>query len=227
MTIFPTTVVEALADTEPGASVYKPWILFIYDWLVLGVFSTYAWCCSTISTSLPFFRDNVSRSHLDIGVGTGYYLSNSSLSADVSVTLLDLNPTSLSVAKARLSRPGVQTIQHDILLPLDPTRKYESISMFFLLHCLPGPPSRKMALFHNLKNNLAPGGVIYGTTILAKGVEHNTFGKILLAVFNAWGIFDNREDSKEELKERLEDCFERVKVKVMGRVMMFECHGSK
>ncbi|MCJ1459114.1 hypothetical protein MMC28_009491 [Mycoblastus sanguinarius] len=158
MTTSPTTVVGSPVNSEAGASVYKPWLLFIYDWLVLGLFSTYAWCCCTISTSLPFFRDNVSRSHPDIGVGTGYYLSNSSLSADVSVTLLDLNPSSLRVAKARLNRPGVQTIQHDILLPLDPTRKYESISMFFLLHCLPGPPSRKMALFHNLKNNLAPWG---------------------------------------------------------------------
>ena len=214
-------------NSDRGAAAYHPWLLSIYDWLILGFFSTYAWRCPTVSTLLPFFRENVSKTHLDVGVGTGYFLVHSSLSDDVSITILDLNQNSLDMAKVRLHRSDVQTLKHDIFQPLDPTKKYESIGLFYLLHCLPGPPSRKMALFNNLKNNVAPKGVVYGTTVLGKGIRHNVLGKILIAMFNAKGIFDNREDSEEELKERLEACFERVETKVVGAVLLFKCQGPK
>ena len=82
-----------------------------------------------------------------------------------------------------------------------------------------------MALFNNLRNNLAPEGVIYGATILGKEIKHNLPGKALMALFNAKGIFDNREDGEEELKERLKACFEKVDTKVVGRVLMFKCQG--
>ncbi len=84
-----------------------------------------------------------------------------------------------------------------------------------------------MALFDNLKNNVAPNGTIYGTTVLGTGIRHNILGKILMAVFNAKGIFDNREDSEKELKERLEAYFERVETKVVGVVLLFKCQGPK
>ena len=213
-------------NSDRGAAAYNPWFLSIYDWLILGVFSTFVWRCPTVGTLLPFFRENLSKTHLDVGVGTSYFLKNSSLSDDASITILDLNQNSLNVAKARLNRSDVQTLKHDILLPLDPTLKYESISLFYLLHCLPGPPSRKMALFNNLRNNLAPEGVVYGTTVLGKGIKHNLPGKALMAVCNAKGIFDNREDSEEELKERLKACFEKVETKVVGTVLMFKCQVS-
>ena len=210
-------------NSDRGAAAYNPWLLSIYDWLILGVFSTFVWRCPTVGTLLPFFRENISKTHLDVGVGTGYFLQNSSLSDDASITILDLNQNSLDVAKARLNRSDVQTLKHNIFLPLDPTIKYKSISLFYLLHCLPGPPSRKMALFNNLRNNMAPEGVVYGTTVLGKGIQHNLLGKALMAVLNAKGIFDNREDSEEELKERLKACFEKVETEVVGTVLMFKC----
>ena len=216
----PTTV-----NGDRGAAAYKPWLLSIYDWLILGVFSTFVWRCPTAGTLLPFFRENLSKTHLDLGVGTGYFLAHSSLSDDASITILDLNQNSLNVAKARLNRSHVQTLKHDIFQPLDPTIKYKSISLFYLLHCLPGPPSRKMALFNDLRNNVAPEGVVYGTTVLGKGIKHNLPGKALMAFFNAKGIFDNREDSEEELTERLKACFEKVETNIVGAVLMFKCQG--
>ena len=211
--------------SDRGAAAYEPWLLSIYDWLILGVFSTFVWCCPTAGTLLPFFRENVSETHLDVGVGTGYFLAHSSLSDEASITILDLNQNSLNVAKARLNRSDVQTLKHDCFLPLDPTIKYKSISLFYLLHCLPGPPSHKMAIFNNLRNNTAPEGVVYGTTALGKGVKHNLLGKALMAALNAKGIFDNREDSEEEYKEGLKACFEKVDTKVVGTVLMFRCQG--
>ena len=72
---------------------------------------------------------------------------------------------------------------------------------------------------------MAPEGVLYGTTVLGKGIKHNLLGKALMALFNAKGIFDNREDSEEEMKERLNACFEKVDTKVVGTVLMFKCQG--
>lgn len=212
-------------NTERGAAAYNPWFLSVYDWLILGFFTTLAWRCPTTRTLLPFFRENITKTHIDIGVGTGYFLAHSSLSDDASITILDLNQNSLNVAKARLNHSHVQALKHDIFLPLDPTIKYKSISLFYLLHYLPGPPSRKLTLFNNLRNNMAPEGVLYGTTVLGKGIKHNLLGKALMALFNAKGIFDNREDSEEEMKERLNACFEKVDTKVVGTVLMFKCQG--
>ena len=59
--------------SDRGAAAYKPWLLSIYDWLILGVFSTFVWRCPTDGILLPFFRENVSETHLDVGVGTGYF----------------------------------------------------------------------------------------------------------------------------------------------------------
>ena len=70
---------------------------------------------------------------------------------------------------------------------------------------------------------MAPEGIVYGTTVLGKGIKHNLPGKALMAIFNAKGIFDNREDSEEELKERLKACFDEVDTKVVGTVFMFKC----
>ena len=214
-------------ESARGSAAYHPWLLSIYDWLILGVISTYAWRCPTTSTLLPFFRENVTKTHLDVGVGTGYFLANSSIPDDASITVLDLNQNSLDMAKSRLNRSNVQAFKHDIFLPLDPTIKYKSISLFYLLHCLPGPSSRKMALFDNLRNNMAPEGVVYGTTVLGKGIKHNFLGRLLLAALNSKGIFDNREDGEEVLEEQLKVFFEKVDTKVVGAVLMFKCQGPK
>ena len=70
-------------------------------------------------------------------------------------------------------------------------------------------------------------GVVYGTTVLGKGVRHNFLGKTLMAVYNAVGIFDNREDGEVEVTERLKRYFDKVETRVVGVVLMFECRGPK
>ncbi len=93
-------------------------------------------------------------------------------------------------------------------------KKFGSISMFYLLHCLPGPPERKMAVFEHVREVLAPGGVVYGASILGKGVRQNWFGRAVLAGGNCKGFLDNRGDGEEELRRGLEGWFERVEGRV-------------
>ncbi|MCJ1364158.1 hypothetical protein MMC16_003267 [Acarospora aff. strigata] len=151
------------ATTAPGAAIYTSPLLKFYDWWVLSIVSTYAWRCSTRDILVPFFRAHVGpHRHLDIGVGTGYYLQHAGIPAAVSVSLVDLNPNSLVAATTRLGpRPEpTECILHDMTTPLDPVATagpFDSISLFYLLHCMPGPTAAKAVVFEHLKPHLAPG----------------------------------------------------------------------
>ena len=162
---------------------------------VLGIVSTFAWRCRTKSVLLPFFRKNVGHKHLDIGVGTGYYLHHANLPADTQVALLDLNANSLEVAKRRFGRNGTPCVLH-IFKPLpSELGKFDSMSMFYFFHCLPGSPEDKYSIFEHLKRNLTENGCVYGANILGKDVKHNLFGKTILKFGNKDGFFHNMVSS--------------------------------
>jgi SAM-dependent methyltransferase len=182
-----------------------------------------SWRCSTTKIQLPFFKENLSENHLDIGVGTGYYLAHSPLTPSHHITLLDLNKNSLESTNSRIGNKA-RMFQADALAPTLPFKKgekFESISLFYLLHCMPGPLERKIVLFENLREYLADDGIIYGTTILDKGVKHNLLGKILMPFLNRVGIFGNWGDSDVGYEAALKENFEDVDVRIVGAVFLF------
>jgi hypothetical protein len=129
----------------------------------------------------------------------------------------------LETTNARIGN-GARVVQGDALaasLPFKKEEKFESISLFYLLHCLPGPLERKKVLFENLRGHLADDGILYGTTILDKGVKHNLLGKFLMIFLNAVGIFGNWGDSEEGYEVALKENFEDVDVRVVGAVLLF------
>ncbi|MGV8920514.1 MAG: methyltransferase [Pseudomonas sp.] len=210
-------------SSEAGAAVYSPLTLKLYDWWVLGVSNRFAWQCSTNEVLQPFFNRHVGTRHLDVGVGTGFYLSNAQLKPETEVTLLDLNSSSLEAARVRLGRSNTRLLRHDILQPL-PTgiaTPHDSISLFYLLHCLPGNMQTKEQVFANLKPLLADNGVLFGATILGDDVGHNGFGRKLMAVYNKKGIFGNRNDTAQTLRAALARHFSEVTVEVRGKVALF------
>jgi len=90
-------------------------------------------------------------------------------------TLVDLNPTALQYAKNRLQRAGhqrnIQTLEHDIFRPFPSSMhaKYDSASLFYLFHCLPGKfPEKADHALAQIKATLKPDGVAYGATILGQ-----------------------------------------------------------
>ena len=93
--------------------------------------------------------------------------------------------------------------------------------MIYLLHCMPGPPKRKAAIFGNLKKNLKEGGLIFGATVLGKGVEHNWAGRLLMDFYNKKGILANREDDAEVFLKELKLHFEEVEARIEGVVLLF------
>lgn len=213
--------------TEKGAAVYSRHFLKLYDSWALGRISTYAWRCKVLDNLLPFFQENVGKELLDIGVGTGYYLSHGNLAADVGVTLVDLNQNSLNAAKARLGRDGTECWVHDITKPLPMKTRFDSMSMFYLLHCMPGPVETKTAIFGNLKNHLTSDGVVFGATILGQGVRHNLLGRTVMYVFNKRGIFDNRGDNEAAIVGALREHFEIVEARIVGTILIFKAERPK
>ncbi|KAL9002559.1 MAG: hypothetical protein Q9188_004521 [Gyalolechia gomerana] len=212
-----------------GAEVYSRYrFLAVYDWWVLGVVSSLAWACSVRSFTVPWCRRSIRKGeHLDIGVGTGYCLTKADLSG-VKLTLVDLNPDSLTTTKNRLVDQGkvkaeeTRCLLHDITRPLPPScPKFNSVSLYYLLHCMPGPMPAKTAVFSHLKNSMTPDGVISGTSVLGKGVSHNLFGRIIMFWMNRNGWFDNRGDNAEDFTEALKEHFHFVETRIEGVVFVW------
>lgn len=211
-------------DTDQGAAVYTPLILKLYDWWVLGFSNRYAWQCSTRDVLLPFFQQHVGKRHLDVGVGTGFYPAHARMPASSHLSLLDLNPDSLDAAQRRLKPRAVQKILHDVMEPLPPRTPhgFDAISLFYLLHCLPGTMSDKAQVFAHLKSHLAAQGVLYGATILGDEAKHNRLGRRLMALYNGKGIFGNLGDTREGLRQALSLHFADVRIREVGQVALFE-----
>ncbi|KAF4997553.1 hypothetical protein FGRMN_3758 [Fusarium graminum] len=216
-------------DSTAGAKYYSSLALTFYDLWVVKISNSFAWGCGTASVLQPYFTGNFSQKHMDVGVGTGYFPATALQEIgdkeefSRSITLVDLNQNSLELAMKRIDRPKItRSILADALEPLpDTVPQFDSISLFYLLHCLPGPPEHKAAIFKNLKGHLNKGGVLFGATILGKGVQHNLFGRLIMAAYNWAGVFDNRQDSKEVFAQALKENFARVETEVIGRVLLF------
>ena len=113
-------------------------VLRTYDWIVLGLSNRFLWRCPTAEL-LRLYDRNVSERHLDVGVGTGYFLDKSRWSvAKPAITLLDLNPNCLTTASRRIRRYTPQTVLANVLAPLPPLGPFQSAGLCYLLHCLPG-----------------------------------------------------------------------------------------
>lgn len=223
----------SVKTTEAGAAIYTPLLLKAYDWWVLDISNRFAWECSTQDVLLPFFQKHLRRVHLDVGPGTGFYLAHSVLRPHPDLTLLDLNENSLNAACERLKASNqtvtdIECIHQDILTPLrlNEKKKFDSISLFYLLHCLPGDISQKEKAITNLKAYLTPSGVLYGATILGDSAEHNPFGKLLMTLYNRKGIFGNHSDNLAALERMLKRHFTSVTVQQQGKVALFSAHNG-
>jgi len=210
-------------DSRAGQAVYSPWTLRLYDWYVLGLSCRLAWRCPS-GVLLAQYQAHVGARHLDVGVGSGYFLDGCRFPvARPTIALLDLNQASLAFAANRIARLSPRTYRADVLQPLadriDET--FDSIGLGFLLHCLPGDMAYKARALANLAPLLGPDGVLFGSTILTEGVPHNAFGRALLNVYNRKGIFSNRGDSAAGLGAALEQSFSDVAVTTHGTVALF------
>ncbi|EAS64549.1 class I SAM-dependent methyltransferase [Photobacterium angustum] len=213
--------------TEKGQAIYSKKVLSIYDFWVLGVSNHLFWKCPTRKIS-NHFLDCVSPNHLDVGVGTGYYLKNYLPKKTKRIALLDMNRNSLSEASNAISHFQPEIYQADVLNMHDLcVEKFDSISVNYLLHCLPGNFVEKSILFENLKNLLSDEGVLFGSTILGKGVEVNFCAQKIMNIYNKKGIFCNFDDDYDSLSKSLSEHFSKVDIRIIGCVALFSCKNKK
>jgi hypothetical protein len=215
-------------DPKRGAAIYSPFILSLYDVAVHGVSNAFAWGCPTREL-VDLYNTNESARHMDIGVGTGLLLDRCRFPVSApAIALVDLNENTLRFASERIQRYRPSSHVANVLEPFSVGGEaFGSIGLSYLLHCLPGDLQTKSAVLKNIRPMLSEGGVVFGATILGEGVPKNALAKILMRAYNERGIFSNRRDSEERLREALEAHFERVAISVRGMVALFTARGPR
>jgi ubiquinone/menaquinone biosynthesis C-methylase UbiE len=197
-------------------------MLGIYDWFVLGFSNRLIWRCPSKQIQALYDR-HVTANHLDVGVGTGYFLDHCRFPSDhPRLGLMDLNSNCLDVAGKRLVRYRPEVYRTNVLDPIGLNiPQFDSISLTYLLHCLPGTMKTKGAVFRHLKPLLHPTGVMLGATLLSNGVPRNWAARRLMAFYNSKGIFTNDQDGLHGLRAVLSEHFTTVTIDVVGCAALF------
>ena len=212
----------AQQQVEAGQAVYSKPMLAIYDWLVLRFSNRLIWKCPS-KNILALYDRHVTANHLDVGVGTGYFLDRCRFPNDhPRLGLMDLNPNCLRAASNRVGRYRPAVYRANVLDPITlDIPRFDSISMTYLLHCLPGTIKTKGAVFRHLTPLLNPGGVVFGATLLTEGVRRSWAAKRLMAFYNSKGIFTNDQDDLQGLRAMLSEHLTAPTVEVVGCAALF------
>ena len=209
-----------------GQADYTRLLLTLYDPIVIGVIAPLVWRVPR-EPLLNLYRTNIRDLHLDVGPGTGYAIDHSGLPDGSRVTIVDPNTTVLRHATRRLRRLDITAVEADVLKPLPVEGPFESAALTFVIHCLPGPLSRKAVAIANIAAVLAPTGVLFGASVLGTSGNHTWLGRRVLAAFNRRGAFDNLDDNEAGLHSILEASFERVELETVGSIAIFTARGPR
>lgn len=196
--------------------------LAFYDLVLYHFVSKQAWGVSTAVLDQHYARF-VSGNHLEVGVGTGFLLDRVSFpQPQPRLVLMDFSTSCLEKTGKRVARYQPQAVQQNILQPVAANlARFDSIAINYVLHCVPGNFREKGIAFANLSPLLNDNGVLFGSTVLAKGVPRNRLAKILLWLFNFIGVFINAGDSPDDLSAALHRNFAEVDLRVTGCTALF------
>jgi len=202
-------------------AIYTPFMLAVYDVLVHGLSNRVAWRCPT-RAMLDLYRAHLSVNHLEAGVGTGFFLDRAGAARFDRLALIDINRHCLERAGRTLARFDPVLHQADLFEPIKLDAKpFASVGLTYVLHCLPGRMSEKLIAVDHLRPLMAHGAVLFGATILGRGIAPNRAARALLDLYNAKGVFNNREDDLESLSDGLRQRFATVEIDRQGCVALF------
>lgn len=209
-----------------GQADYSRSLLKVYDAWVLGFAARLIWRCPT-SRLVEGYRQHIRDRHLDVGPGTGYFLERSGLPEGSRVTILDPNPNVLEYASRRLRHLDITAVEADVLKPLPGVGPFDSAALHLVIHCLPGPLSRKAAAVANVAAVLAPNGLLFGASVLGRSGRQTWLSRRVLDAFNRRGAFDNLDDSEDGLRAILAASFEQVELETVGSVAIFAARNPR
>lgn len=208
--------------TVEALEVYDRKTLQIYDKVVLGIFCSLVWRCPARQMRGLYDR-SVGNRHLDIGPGTGYFLDHCHFpTAHPEITLLDLSAECLEVSAQRVARYRPQICQADLMRPLPlPQKHFDSAAMNLVFHTIPGGWDHKGVILKHVAETLRPGGVLFGTTVLAEGVPMNRLTHKLLLAQHERGNFQNQGDDPAGLERQLANYFPKYRLSIRGATAIF------
>jgi hypothetical protein len=202
-------------------AVYTPFMLSIYDVLVHGISNHLAWRCPT-RRLVGLYRAGLSANHLEAGVGTGFFLDRAGGAQLKRLVLFDINRNCLERAGRRLARFRPSLYEVNLLAPIKlDLAPFASVGLTYVLHCLPGKMSEKLKVVDHLRPLMGKRAVLFGATILGRGIAPNRAARALLDLYNAKGVFNNREDDMASLSDGLRQRFDEVKIEREGCVALF------
>ena len=221
----PLGSVTPALETHPSVAVYTPARLALYDLFILGLSCSLVWRCPR-RHFLDLYDQHVGSPHLDIGVGTGYFLDRCRFPVErPQITLLDPSDACLSKAARRLERYSPRVVKASALEPFElGADRFASVALNGVLHCLPTTPEAKASVFRNLKPLLEDGGVVFGSTILGTGVEHGRIAQRVLTLYNRERLFTNLADDLGSLERALAHTFADQHIEVRGSFALFAAH---
>lgn len=228
------------------ADFYTPFTLSLYGLYVIRISLPLIWGCSAKKHLGPLFSKNFSKRHLDIGVGDGYFPTRALKEAGRKpecqhLTLVDLSEHSLAATKRRiLSRypeVDIRCILADAVKPFPDTlqnERFDSASLFLVMHHMPTPTHLKTPAITNAKNLLTREGTLTGCTVLGTDWEKtdqgykmlnerpsSRFVSFMLRFYNKRGMLDNLQEDPNVIERALQNEFEEVETEVVSMMFVF------
>ena len=204
-----------------AASFYTAPLLFFYDYYVFKFASRLVFHCPERKV-IDFYLERITSNHLEVGVGTGYLLNKCAEQGKIaSLSLLDFNKNCLDVTEKALATYMPDKHHANILEPLPiHNRKYDSVGINFVLHCVPGSFREKGVALDHIAEHLNKGSTLFGSTIIYYPGQ-SKLSKFVMNIYNRKGIFNNTRDTREELAEALARNYSNIEISQTGNVLFF------
>lgn len=217
-----TILNPAAEEVEAGQRVYTKVTLSLYDFVALFLSSKFVWQCPSQRIK-DHYNKHITDNHLDVGVGTGYFLDHCRFPSQTPrIALLDLNQYSLEYSSRRIARYKPEVYCRNILEPISANaRGFDSVGINAVLHCIPGSMESKAIVLDHVKTLMNSSAVLFGSTLLHGGVPRSWVAKGLMGVYNKKGIFSNRQDDLDGLNRALRQRFKQVTIQVVGCAAVF------
>ncbi|SPJ82572.1 uncharacterized protein FTOL_09977 [Fusarium torulosum] len=225
---------------------YTPFALSLYELCVIRISLPLLWGCSAQKHLGPLFSKNFSKRHLDIGVGDGYFPTRALKDAarepeSQHLTLVDFSEQCLAATKRRVlshyPEVDIRCVLADAGKPFPDSlqnERFDSASLFLVMHHMPGPSHLKTQAITNAKNLLNREGILTGCTVLGTEWEKTDQGyKVLnerpssrlvssiLEAYNKRGLFDNLQEDPNVIERALQNEFEEVETQVVSMMFVF------
>ncbi len=217
-------------EQSPPSLRYQGKTLKYADRFTTKILNPLVWQCPNDSIE-KLYKERISTNHLEVAVGTGFWLKYS-LESGSRLALLDASQEALDHASAALDRHRPETFNADVTKPLgdifDAEESFDSLGLTYLFHLIPGNLELKAAkVLDNLLPYVSPNVSVFGATILGAEIRRPMLAMAAMSYGYRKKIFWNKNDSLGDIMEVLSARFRVFNVEVQGCAVLFWGKGLK